>query len=59
MVFKQVKTFLAPPNLTAPQTPGLDPPLPQWDRKWALTSCQLFNISRPKHQYYSIVTIRR
>jgi len=27
LVFKQVKTFQAPPNLTSPQTPGLDPPL--------------------------------
>jgi len=28
LVLKQVKTFLVPPNLTAPpQTPGLDPPL--------------------------------
>jgi len=27
LVFKQVKTFLAPPNFTASQTPGLDPPL--------------------------------
>jgi len=28
LVFKQVKTFLAPPSLTAPpQTPNLDPPL--------------------------------
>jgi len=30
LVFKQVKTFLASPYLTAPQTPGLDPPLGTW-----------------------------
>jgi len=27
LVFKQVKTFLAPPFMTATQTPGIDPPL--------------------------------
>jgi len=48
LVFKQVKTFLAPPNLTAPpQTPGLDPPLVnshQSAGRWFIFMCFVVRI---------------